>query len=70
MDIKHLRHLTGYNQNDFAAHFDIPVTTLRGWEQGKRTPAPYVINMIKRILVYEGILSKEYSFKSSTEREV
>ena len=50
MSIKELRSQTGLSQSKFAAMFDIPVSTLKDWEQERRTPPAYVVNMIKKIL--------------------
>ena len=36
--------------------FKIPVSTLKDWEQGRRNPPAYVINMIRMILQYKGML--------------
>ena len=43
MNIKELRFQTGLSQSKFAAMFDIPVSTLRNWEQERRTPPTYVV---------------------------
>lgn len=56
MSIKELRFHTGLSQSKFAAMFDIPVSTLKDWEQERRTPPAYVVNMIKKILKLQGIL--------------
>ena len=61
LDIKELRFQTGLSQSKFAAMFDIPTSTLRDWEQGRRTPPVYVVNMIKTILELQGlIVSDDY----------
>ena len=46
MNIKELRIMTGQTQKQFAENFGIPVGTLRRWEYGESTPAPYVIKLI------------------------
>ena len=56
MSIKELRFQTGLSQSKFAAMFDIPTSTLRDWEQERRTPPAYVVNMIKTILELQGII--------------
>lgn len=48
--IRELRDLTGMSQREFAAMYGIPVSTLRKWEQGEATPAPYVVNLLARTL--------------------
>ena len=37
MSIKELRSQTGLSQSKFATIFDIPVSTLKDWEQERRT---------------------------------
>ena len=59
MGIKELRAQTGLSQSKFANLFDIPVATLQDWEHGRRKPPIYVVNMIKTILEYRGILIGE-----------
>ena len=46
MNIKELRGLTGQTQKEFADSFGIPVGTLRRWEYGESTPAPYILKLI------------------------
>jgi len=36
--VKEVRIITGLSQAKFATILDVPVTTLQGWEQGRRTP--------------------------------
>lgn len=48
--IKELREITGLTQKAFAAMYEIPISTLRKWEQGEASPAPYVLNLIARTL--------------------
>lgn len=50
MNIKEMRELTGETQKEFAKRFDIPLGTLRRWEYGESTPAPYVIKLIAQQL--------------------
>ena len=56
MSIKKMRDQTGLSQSKFAGMFDIPVATLKDWEQGRRNPPSYVISMIKTILEGKGLL--------------
>lgn len=46
LNIREMRKNTGMTQREFADRFDIPVGTLRRWEYGESTPAPYVLKMI------------------------
>jgi transcriptional regulator with XRE-family HTH domain len=48
--IKELRESTGLTQKAFAKMYGIPISTLRKWEQGEASPAPYVINLLARSL--------------------
>ncbi len=50
MLIRDLRTATGMTQQAFAAHFGIPVSTLRKWEQGESTPPAYVITLLAKAL--------------------
>ena len=46
MNIKEMRELAGQTQKEFAESFGIPLGTLRRWDYGESTPAPYVLKMI------------------------
>ena len=48
--IKELRDMTGMTQKAFAEMYGIPLSTLRKWEQGEASPAPYVLRLIARTL--------------------
>lgn len=48
--VKELRESTGMTQKNFASMYGIPLSTLRKWEQGEASPAPYVVNLIARTL--------------------
>lgn len=52
-DIKELREKTKMSQRKFAAYFGIPTATLQDWEHERRTPPPYVIDMMIRIIKLE-----------------
>lgn len=51
--IQELRATTNMSQSAFAAYFGIPASTLKDWEHSRRTPPPYVIEMMQRILNLE-----------------
>ena len=57
VNIKEMRNITGLSQSKFASLFDIPVSTLKDWEIGRRTPPNYVINMMQTILQNRGMLA-------------
>ena len=44
MRVRELRLQTGLSQSKFAKMFDVPVFTLKDWEQERRTPPACVIN--------------------------
>jgi transcriptional regulator with XRE-family HTH domain len=48
--IKELRESTGMTQKGFSQMYGIPISTLRKWEQGESSPAPYVVNLLARTL--------------------
>jgi len=54
--VRELRLQTGLSQSKFAKMFDVPVATLKDWEQERRNPPAYVINMMRTILQYKGML--------------
>lgn len=49
-EIRELRESTGMTQKAFAAMYGIPISTLRKWEQGEASPAPYVVKLLARSL--------------------
>ncbi|HHW90798.1 MAG TPA: helix-turn-helix domain-containing protein [Clostridiales bacterium] len=46
-ELKKIREQTRMTQKAFADYFNIPVRTLQDWEAKKRTPPPYVVELIK-----------------------
>lgn len=49
-----LREMTGMSQRQFADYFGVPLRTLQEWEQGRRKPPEYVLNMMYRIWELKG----------------
>ena len=49
-NVKEIRESTGMSQKTFAELYGIPVSTLRNWEQGSNSPAPYVLNLLAKTL--------------------
>ena len=68
MEVTELRLQTGLSQSKFAKMFDIPVSTLKDWEQERRNPPAYVINMIRTILQYKGMLISQSYLEACEER--
>ena len=58
MTIKELRQQMGLSQAAFANKFNIPVKTLQNWEIGRAQPAPYIPEMIEKILSLEAGAAK------------
>ena len=48
--IRELREMTNLTQKEFANMYGIPLSTLRKWEQGEASPAPYVLSLIAKTL--------------------
>ena len=48
--IRELRDLTGLTQQQFASTYEIPLSTLRKWEQGESSPPAYVVTMLARMI--------------------
>lgn len=45
--IKELREQSGMSQSQFSNFFNIPIRTIQDWEQERRTPPPYVVELIE-----------------------
>lgn len=56
INIKDIRSLTGMTQKEFAEYFKIPKRTIESWEEGKRTPPEYVIDLMRYKLAKENLL--------------
>ncbi len=48
------RKLAKLSQPEAADRLEVPVTTIRGWEQGRHTPPLYVQRFILRLLSQHG----------------
>ena len=66
MNIKELRIMTGQTQKQFAENFGIPVGTLRRWDYGESTPAPYVIKLIADKIPAKNELMKKIEYSKGT----
>lgn len=54
---REVRALSGLTQAKFSDLFHIPKRTIEDWDSGKRAIAPYQLDMIKYILINEGIVA-------------
>lgn len=50
--IREFRDMTGETQKEFAERYQIPLSTLKKWEQGTASPAPYVLQLIAESLPF------------------
>lgn len=50
IDAKEIRRLTGLSQAKFAEKYKIPRRTLEDWERGVRTPAPWALELLERVV--------------------
>jgi DNA-binding transcriptional regulator YiaG len=46
-EIRTLRVQAGMTQREFSEYLNIPLRTIQEWEQGRRTPPVYVVELIK-----------------------
>ena len=63
-NVKEIREATGMSQKAFAELYGIPLSTLRNWEQGTNSPAPYVLGLISRTLPCMNSTLKEIQGKN------
>ena len=61
---KTLRRALGLSQEDFAAHFHIPIGTLRDWEQGRAEPDQAARAYLKVIATAPDVVRKALAPKS------
>jgi DNA-binding transcriptional regulator YiaG len=52
--LKTLRDSKGLSQPEAARFLDIPVSTLKNWEQSRTLPPPYVRKLVERALNAHG----------------
>lgn len=56
--VREVRANTRMNQKEFANYFGIPIRTLQEWEQGRRNPPSYVVNLLRRVWELEKEITK------------
>ncbi len=49
MSIKEFRKKCGMTQKQFSEYFNLPIRTLQEWEQGRRKPPSYILELLERI---------------------
>ena len=47
MTVKELREQSRMTQAEFSKFLNIPIRTIQEWEQGRRTPPDYVVELIR-----------------------
>lgn len=55
--IKSIREALQCSQSELANKFEIPVSSIANWEQGRSNPPAYVVNMMIRICQLESELA-------------
>ena len=50
MTVKEMRESLGLTQDMFSKRYNIPKRTIQNWENGKRNPPPYVIEMLENAI--------------------
>ena len=50
MKAEKIRELSGMNRRRFCAAYGIPYTTMCDWEAGRATPAPYIMDLLERVV--------------------
>jgi len=60
-DIALLRKFLGMSQPEFAGALSIPVSTLRNWEQGQRTPEGPALALLQIAAQHPGIIKARAS---------
>lgn len=63
-NVKEIRESTGMSQKAFAQMYGIPLGTLRNWEQGFNSPAPYIVDLLARALPCMNTALKEIRGKN------
>lgn len=51
--IQELRRSMGLTQKEFSYRYEIPLDTLKKWEQGVMSPAPYVVRLLANTIPCE-----------------
>lgn len=57
MTIKDMRAKSGMTQKAFSDYLNIPKRTIEDWENGRRKPPDYVVELIEYKLIHERVLS-------------
>lgn len=50
MKAEEIRELSGMNRRRFCAAYGIPYTTMCDWEAGRATPAPYIMDLLEKVV--------------------
>lgn len=66
--IKHLRRRLGLTQEEFAARFHLPYTTVRDWEQGVREPDTAARNLLQVIEHNPEVVMQALEAQDESER--
>lgn len=50
MTVKELRTFAGLTQQQFSDFYEIPKRSIENWESGQRTPPPYLLKLLERVV--------------------
>lgn len=67
MTIKEIRALTGLSQVKFCKKYHIPLNTLARWEQGRREPPDYLVQLLEFKVVEDLSMEKTVSMATIDE---
>ena len=56
MTIKEMRAKSGMTQKAFSDYLNIPKRTIEDWENDRREPPDYIVELIEYKLTHEGVL--------------
>lgn len=68
-DSERIRKLLGVSRAEFSRRYGIPPRTLEAWDKGERTPPPYVVTLLERV-VREDKLKELVEEKNRLQREI
>ena len=71
MNAREIRDLTGLNRVKFCEKYHIPERTYDDWEHGRRVPADYILEMLRRIVEEDmkGVYTMKYYVYYITKTE-
>lgn len=68
--VKEIREHSGLSRAEFSRVYGIPVRTLEDWESGKRTSPPYMINLLRTIVIEDKEIDSLSCYDGNILREI